>query len=226
MRIHLVRHGKPDFWATRDFKISVTGEEFSELWQKYTESGILPDSVPPSELLERSRSIPQAYSSDIVRAIESARKLLVSDRLHRLPLFREAEIPHGFWPTLTLPLWLWSTITRSVWLLGYSRNCESFYAFRQRARDAAACLVEKAGEHGEVMLVAHGWINGAIFYHLQRQGWQAERSFQHQYWGWNILSSSLIPLQRRQTILDYLIAPLKPTKPTVSERISHEQKEA
>lgn len=187
--IHLVRHGKPDFWATRDLKSWVTGKELSELWQEYTESGILLDSVPSVELLKHSQSIPFVCSSDLKRAIESAHKLSLNGRLHMDPLFREAEIPHGFWPKLKLPLWGWSTITRILWLIGYSRNCESFVEFRRRSHDAAAWLVERTNEHGEVMLVAHGWFNAAIFYHLKRKGWQADSGFQRRHWGWNMLSS-------------------------------------
>jgi broad specificity phosphatase PhoE len=189
-RIHLVRHGKPDFWATQDLKNWVTGQELSVLWQEYTESGILPDSFPSADLMEYSRSIHFACSSDLKRAIESACKLSFNGSLHSDPLFREAEMPHGFAPALKLPLWTWSAIARIVWLFGFSHNCESFTAFRRRSHEAAERLIGQAGQHNEVMLVAHGWLNGTIFYHLKRKGWQANGSFQRQHWGWNVLSFS------------------------------------
>jgi broad specificity phosphatase PhoE len=182
MRILLVRHGRPLLKVPR----RVRGAEVAALIENYDAAGIDLRHPPPAPLRRTARSAEVVLSSDLRRAVESARVLFPKRRLRKNPLFREADIPRtNPLPWQIDPL-LWSLAARTVWFLGWSPDAESFAVARQRARLAARHLHELSARHGSVALVGHGVFNALIGWELRSEGWQGPRLLAGSYWTWGV----------------------------------------
>lgn len=176
MKICLMRHGQP----TVDLTGSARAGELSQLAGRYDESGI--KDSPPKRALEAVVDYPCVITSTLRRSIESALALGV-DKIHiQDSLFREAEIPHFSKGAIKLPLGFWLPVLRVLWLFGFSQNGESLRNSLDRARRAAQQLVELAEQHGEVLLVGHGFLNHFIARELVKRGWTGPKKPASEYW--------------------------------------------
>lgn len=188
MEICLIRHGKPQFWKRYEPYTVISGVQVKDAILDYYNSGIETDLLPPQSSLEVAKTAALAICSGVKRTVETAAALGISCRLIHEPLFREPEVPYGFWRKARLPLMLWFVISRTCWLLGYSLNCESFEKARDRAEKAASFLIKAAKEHGRVVLVGHSFMNSMIFRVLQRQKWKSKRPFDGKFFACNVLT--------------------------------------
>jgi broad specificity phosphatase PhoE len=187
MWIAVVRHGRPAFWNENSPEDWVWGRDGLALRKRYDESGIDENAPPPPELRALAGDAKQSFSSDLRRAIESARALGLSDRLVVDPVFREAPPPANILPGLKLPTAAWLVIGRIAWFLGCARNCESRAEVRVRAEHAAIRL-DAAAESGGVMLITHGWFKIWLLRALRQHGWSLERSGKDSFWGMHVLT--------------------------------------
>jgi hypothetical protein len=71
-------------------------------------------------------------------------------------------------------------------MLGFSRNGESLLNARDRAREAAAKLVQLAEEHHAVLLVGHGFINHFIAKELRSRGWLGPKKPGSGFWDYGV----------------------------------------
>ena len=189
MKIHLVRHGKPDFWRDYSAWTFLSGAQIQAFSERYDAAGILPDPAPAPDVMQAAQSAAMILSSDLRRAVESARRLAPAQPIHTDAIFREAGFSLDFGKAVILPLFGWMFLTRLLWEIGYEQGGESLAMSRRRAAQAAAILTTRARQHGDVMLVGHGWLNYLICSHLKREGWQANSGFKRHYWDCNTLAA-------------------------------------
>lgn len=92
------------------------------------------------------------------------------------------NLPYFDREPITLPLRLWALVLRTLWFMGFSKNTESIFTARGRAKVAARTLVELAGEHESVLLVGHGFLNHYVAKELLAQDWVGPSSPGRKYW--------------------------------------------
>ncbi|HET6437798.1 MAG TPA: histidine phosphatase family protein [Anaeromyxobacter sp.] len=178
MEIVLVRHGRVAF----DRRARVHQPDLAARLAQFREAGIVQGTIPPPKVRRLAERVAHLTSSDLPRAVESARALARSQPVPADALFREADVP----PDLPLPLPLrfstWVALGRLAWLLGYTSQCESGRQVRERARRAALRLAQLASQHGSVMLVGHGYFNILLARELRRLGFQGPRLGPRRNW--------------------------------------------
>ncbi len=74
--------------------------------------------------------------------------------------------------------------------MGYSNQCESFAAAKQRANKAADILLCKAQKNETVLFVGHSLLNSFIARKLQSKGWQGSISAFNKYWEMSVFKLS------------------------------------
>lgn len=180
MEISLIRHGKSKHIAND----KINCNEFTHWVKKYDESGVFEENFYPLETLQKIEKANIVITSDLKRAIDSAKLLKPNSKIVSSFLFRETELP-----VLTTRRWglklkprLWSVILRCLWFSGYANKCESLSHAKQRAKKAAEELIGYAEEHQSVAFVGHGFINLLIAKELQRLGWQGKRKTDSKHW--------------------------------------------
>lgn len=188
IRIHLVRHGKPDIsrnvWLTRS--------EYIEWWAHYTHVGLAPDEAPRDATLHTARQCSRLLSSSLKRAVETAETLAEGKQITSSGLYVEAPLP---------PLWIfswlkakpiaWGTLSRVTWWMGFSGGQESHWEAKRRAWSAVDQLTQLADEHGDVMLCGHGWFNRMIAKRLKQSGWRRDGTGGDAYWTCRTLVKAL-----------------------------------
>ena len=178
MRILLVRHGEPDMKEYTSGKDGTYGE-----WlKKYNASGIRQEMRPPEELLKLIEDVDVLISSDLKRALDSARLLAGNKVIMQNPIFREFELPENKKKYPKFSPEIWSTIFRILWFTGYSNKSENFTDAKIRIKDSAEKLEDLAIKHSEIVLVGHGLMNRFIGMELKKQGWKKRRNGGKGYW--------------------------------------------
>ncbi|WP_329955882.1 histidine phosphatase family protein [Calidifontibacillus erzurumensis] len=125
------------------------------------------------------------FTSDLKRAIDSAKFLKPSVKIISNPIFRETEIPIPFSKLLLglkLHSSIWAVILRFLWFCGYSNGCESLKDAKRRAEKASKFLAANANEHKNVVLVGHGFFNMLIGKELKKMGWKGKKKVNTTHW--------------------------------------------
>jgi broad specificity phosphatase PhoE len=180
MEITLVRHGK-SLW---DENKPITCQEFKVWVEKYNCHGVFEEKSYPSETLEKLGIANIIFTSDLKRAIESAKFLNPNLQTISDSLFRETELPtplEKLWG-LKLNASIWVVILRCLWFCGYSNECESLKDAKRRAEKASKFLVKCANEHNNVVLVGHGLFNILIGKELRKMGWNGKKKTSSTHW--------------------------------------------
>ncbi|MEH7276050.1 histidine phosphatase family protein [Neobacillus vireti] len=187
MEISLIRHGKSQL--TENDKLS--GWEFKKWVEKYDYNGVIEESTYPSATLGKVAAANIIITSDLKRAVESARLLDPVTNIISDLLFRETELPSYTSQIFNLKLKpsTWAIVLRILWFSGYSTNCESLDQAKFRANKAAQQLIDYANEYKSVVLVGHGFFNMFIAKELQKKGWIGPRKRDSKHW--NCMSFSL-----------------------------------
>ena len=156
LKIALVRHGNPSS-ASNDV---VDALGFEKWVQAYDLSDVDTRSLPPFELqseLEKSYSI----SSDLNRALHSARLCTNKDADCILKELREFEIPCFRW-SFRLSIGKWLLFSRLAWYMNVVGNSESGCAGNVRLRKAVDLIEKKSLEQPNIAIFGHGLANRFI----------------------------------------------------------------
>ncbi|WP_067839452.1 histidine phosphatase family protein [Amphibacillus sediminis] len=180
MEITLIRHGK----STWIEKKSITCQEFKIWVEKYDSNGVLEEKFYPTETIKKINEANLILTSDLKRAVTSARLLKPKAPAISDPIFRETELPMPTKKLLGLKLNpnSWSIILRCLWFSGYSRGCESLNDAKIRAEKAAKYLVRYAMEHDRIVLVGHGFFNRLVGNELKKIGWNSKKKTSSKHW--------------------------------------------
>ena len=177
--IALIRHGPVEF----PFRKRITSRMFAEHLDQFREAGIEPGVLPPAETCTATQTVDVVVTSDLHRAVQSARMLAPECQFICDNVFREAELPHSVPIPVTLSFGAWIVVARILWLTGWSRGAESHSGAQTRSRVAARRLIELAEANKHVALVGHGYFNGLIARQLRRQGWTGALMPSSMHWG-------------------------------------------
>jgi hypothetical protein len=181
-RISFIRHGRPAAkgWYAPD-KI-IRGSHVAQMLLDYAQTG-LDRTLPPPVLAQCVDVNGLTLCSDLPRAIESARWFGFCPEPIENPLFREADLPSGYFQGLRLKAWQWMALSRALWLVGFHRNAESFAIASKRAAKGCAFIMGCAAEGQSVNVFAHGIINLLMIKHLLARGWRLKNGVRVGYWG-------------------------------------------
>ena len=171
LHIFLIRHQRPAVPHRGWF----SGPQASRYLLDYDANDIEPVSNIPAGL--PVETIARVYCSRLTRARQTARALFgPAVELIEDPDFNEFPRKITPLPGLRMPLKFWLIGARALWLLGLnSPGLETFRQARERAHRGAARLARQAETDGQVVLVAHGWVNAFIRRSLQKMGWRSIR---------------------------------------------------
>jgi broad specificity phosphatase PhoE len=181
-RIVLARHGRPH-WNN---KVWVRGRDLGDHIKGRDHAPIDP-TFPPSDALEElARTSDVIVASTLRRSYESAELLVPGAPLTVDVMFREVFTPTAFTSEVRLPAKLWGGFARLRWLAGWSPGVESYAEAKLRARHAAAALETLSQQRGNVLLEAHGIMNGFIGRWLRRNGWKGPFFRGRHYWSYMV----------------------------------------
>lgn len=180
MKITILRHGKPTF----PLKGSARSKDICNVVQCYDFSGICEEA--PADAVKHASSCKIAVCSDLRRSKESARALGFEEIHTADEVFREVALPHFKGGSIKLPLSMWGPIYRYLSIVGFSRNGESLFMAKRRAKAATSKLIELTREHKDVLLVGHGIINHFIAKELQARNWQGPSKPSAHFWDYSV----------------------------------------
>jgi broad specificity phosphatase PhoE len=180
LQIVLARHGRPDL--DDGARRAITGREIGGWYRRYDDAGILDGVEPPARLLEAAARAGCVVASDTRRAIETAARLGVADRVRVEPALREVGFPESIGSSVRLSPDAWVLIARGVQLLVRCACDERIGDVRARAVRIAGVLANLAAAQGPVLAIGHGWFNRFVARALRRQGWRGPRLLPTPYW--------------------------------------------
>ncbi|PAE22747.1 histidine phosphatase family protein [Bacillus sp. 7894-2] len=180
MEITLIRHGRSAHIENH----RMSSREYKKWVEMYDLLGILEGEICPADAIEKGATTSILLTSDLRRAIESARTLNPSAKIQSDPLFREMDlpVPDMNFPGVRLRPNTWAVILRLLWICGYSQGCESYFDAKKRAKQASLKLTSFAREHQHAVLIGHGFFNLYIAKELQKAGWTGMRRTGSKHW--------------------------------------------
>ena len=165
--IVLVRHGR----STHDHDGRwLRPHEVGSFEAAYNAAGIRDDSLPPAELIAASGRADIVVASDMIRAIDSARRLRPGREPEICPLLREITLDPPLWLRVPLPILLWDVACHTM--VSYRIWRDTDHEQVQRAREAAAWLVQRATTGRTIVAVTHGGFRRLLDAQLRRRGWE------------------------------------------------------
>lgn len=176
--IVLARHGKPVARSRR----AIPGRALADWVHEGDLLPLDPRHRPPDQLEQIARTASLIAASTLRRSLESVALLVPGYAPLVDGIFREVYRPTALRTGLRMPPALWEVLTRLAWFAGWSPGVESYRAAGQRAALAAERLVVLAREHGSVLLVGHGFMDGLIARRLRRTGWRGPRFRPRRFW--------------------------------------------
>ena len=138
----------------------------------YDRAGIRGDDRPPPDLLAIAARADLLATSDLIRAVESARRLAPGREPVVSPLLREIELDPPRWIPMPLPLALWDALNFARWSLRLAVGAD--HAFVRRADRAADWLIERTADAASVVAVTHGGFRRLVARRLAARGWRAD----------------------------------------------------
>lgn len=168
-QIILIRHGEPDIlkkkWYSRKDVLAYD--------QSYLQAEIKPFEAFPIDV--STLPVKKIYHSSLRRAVHTA-ELLFDNRFELAADSRFREFERGVikGPDINMPLNIWKIISRLQWFSGISaKEIEPVKKARERARNNARYLEERAFAQQIVVLVAHGLHNRYVSRYLKKFGWRS-----------------------------------------------------
>jgi broad specificity phosphatase PhoE len=191
MKIILLRHGKPKIDLHSMLKDRYASADLENLIDSYNLVGLSDDNRISDEVIKMSTMCNAVIHSDLLRSIESAKALGLSDTYHYCnAIFREPTPPFLDWKRPKLKLFTWFILFRTLWYLGYSNNSESISSARKRAALGVTKLKMFAKKYDTVLLVGHGFINRLIAKELLSSGWKGPKTPGNNYWEYGVYEYS------------------------------------
>ena len=161
----LVRHGRSSHTVTGLLDLAA----FRQWRVAYEAAGIDPADRPPAELDYLAERAGVLVSSDIRRAVESARLLSAGRDVIASPLLRELALQAPPLRWIRMPLLGWAVAVGVRWLF---RRSHATPEEEERVRAAADWLIELAVGDGDVLALTHASFRSVLAKELVRRGWR------------------------------------------------------
>lgn len=159
MKIGLMRH----FKVNLPYKNIITTEEFKNWICKYDEA----------ELCDYHNCIiDQCYSSDLYRAIETA-KHIYKDRLRETSLLREIPMSPITNKNIRLHRLIWMISSRIAWRLNHKSQSEGYRDTEKRIRRFINEIITLQTD--SILIVTHGYIMRLLKKELKIQGFKGPK---------------------------------------------------
>jgi len=168
MKIHLIRHAKPDVKN----KFLVNSRELQQWVTNYNNSDIILNEKKILYIKNKLNPNVLFISSTLVRAIKTAESIESGKSILTDSNFCEAALPILNLRKITLPLPLWLVILRLLWIFKFPFKGESYKETGKRAQTAASKLEDMANEYNEIALFGHGFFNRLIIRALVKNKWK------------------------------------------------------
>jgi hypothetical protein len=196
LRIFLVRHARPEVRRkgvfsqkqARQFILDYDAADIDINFQK-------PSGLPYGQ-------VKKIYCSALKRSRRTAEAIFGSEMtLVEDPAFNEFERKILRLPLLRFPIDFWLGVSRALWLLGLnSKGIETFGQAQIRARKCAQHLAQQTQQEGQLVLVAHGFLNAFIRRELQQLGWKVIRKDGNRFLGVTVLENLTEQKKRENNI--------------------------
>ena len=165
----LVRHGRSAHVHDGSWIDAGRARSFEE---RYDAAPIRADEMPPRSLVQRARSAAVILTSDLARAVTSARVLAPNRQPVVSPLLRELRLDLPAWGP-RLPLDVWDALHHALWTVRLLGGQE--YADTRRARDAAKWIDSHAAGAALTIAITHGGFRRLLAAQCTRTGWIRQR---------------------------------------------------
>jgi broad specificity phosphatase PhoE len=182
MRVLLVRHGRSAHVHDGHW---TTPSGVAEFERAYDAAGIREDDPPPHALVSVAREAAMVASSNLARAVESARRIADGRPVVVSELLREVTLEPPLWLPLPLPIQIWEAMNHAQW--SYRLLLRVDHEHTRRARAAAQWLMQLVPAGATGVVVTHGSFRRVLARQLLAAGWRsasARRSYQH----WSVWS--------------------------------------
>lgn len=180
--ILLVRHGHSAHVADER---CVDADGARRFTSAYDAAGIAEDDVPPAALVAATIGAHVVASSDLPRALDSARCVAPGRELSVTPLLREIELETPNWLQVRLPIAVWDGLDYFRWSYRLFRKAD--HEHMRRADAAAGWLIERVGEGSTAAVVTHGGFRRLVAARLSDRGWNADTG-RRSYANWSTWS--------------------------------------
>lgn len=177
----------------------ISHRAFQHFINRYEDMGLDPDSRPPGELQELVGDAPRVFTSELRRAVDSAKLLLPRASIISDSDFSEAPLASPPIPGVRLKVPAWAVFARVAWHGGYTPKIEDYRQVKRRAMRGLTMLTNAAEEDGVGVLVAHGYINAIIGRMLRLRGW-TRTSGSHRAEYWNAVVYAWRPVEGSQKV--------------------------
>lgn len=175
--IHLIRHGPSAHVNDGRWFLGRDSHRYDDA---YDAAGIRDDTPPPG-IVDLAQNAGALLSSDLRRAIESARRLAPDREPRIVPALRELRLESPHWVPAPLPIQVWDALNHLRWTMRMAFDIE--HPTTRQAAQAADVLLEAAAHTRSVVAVTHGGIRRLITAELQRRGRRLiAREGRHQNW--------------------------------------------
>ena len=121
MKIYLIRHAEPDI----DLKGWTNVLEHRKRLRKYYRAGIVIDEAKLKKVLSIINRNAIFYSSDLPRAVLTAKQIVPEEKIIQDKLFQEIELPAVRIP-IKANYFLWRNISRFFWIIKLSKKRKLF----------------------------------------------------------------------------------------------------
>jgi broad specificity phosphatase PhoE len=176
MKIFLVRHGEPKYKESE--RVNILG--YVKHLRSYNDSEIKEDNQKAAKVAEIIGEEVKCISSNLKRAIHTARSVYPQNELIIDAIYRECEVPWIRMP-LVARASTWKLISRVLWFLGISHRGENIFQLKYRASKAANLLIGET-ENKNIVLFGHFLINYFIALELKKKGWKGKFPIYLKYW--------------------------------------------
>ena len=163
-----------------------------EAWRaRYDAAGIAPDSLPPTDVLERIATADRVLSSDLPRAVESAARLYPGKTIESSPLLREVPLAIPTLGGVRAPFALWAAVISVGWSVDILRGQDCPPEHEARVRDAMDWCERKrleAGDGATLAVVTHGVMRRLLATRLAERGWTIRGRRSYDLWSaWELI---------------------------------------
>jgi broad specificity phosphatase PhoE len=182
-----MRHGKPNLDLEEIKYQKMPAARLAKIVYEYERADLDRLNLPLNDPLTIASKCAISVCSDLPRAISSI-NMLGLQRINQIdPIFRESALPYLEWQRPNLTFFSWAIIFRLAWLCGFSRNGESIWEAKVRAKRGAKILEDFAKDKTTVLHVGHGIMNRLLIKELKRRSWQVKARTGEKYWSYTVL---------------------------------------
>ena len=193
-RILLIRHGPsahPDMSGLLDTAAI-------ERWRVgYDAAGIVDDTAPPPETLEKMASVDRVVASDLPRTVASAKRLFPQKPIEATPLLREVPLTIPTLGGVRAPFVVWAAAISVSWGVDILRGQDCPAGHEDRVLAAMAWCEEKqreAGESATLAVVTHGVMRRLLATRLCEDGWTVRGRRSYAPWSvWELTKGYATP---------------------------------